>query len=230
MSGAVMILRHVEHSSSEPRRPRKSRTQTKLGVCILLFCLTLLPVLSSAKNDFPTNVELAGTAVDDAADRVVERFHLETDSVIAFNAGGESDVERFATGRLAARLSEKHRLISHSTDGSPDLTVTVVRADVRYNNPKRKRFWNHATLARKAEIELLCRVKNPSGLILAETITASREDRLPVSELERLEQGGLVFGIPDRPQSGWMTRLLEPLLAVAVTGTVIYLFFHIRSE
>jgi hypothetical protein len=196
----------------------------------MLFGLTLLPPFLFAEDGISTNVELAASAVEEAASRIVERFHLDADSTIGFDARGESNIERFVIGKLAARLSERFRLVSNPTDGSPDLAVTVVRADVRYGNPEGKRPWRRVELTRKAEVELLCKVKNGLGQIRAETITGSREDRISDSELESVEQGGLVFGIPDRPKRGLFSRWLEPILAAAVTGTVIYLFFHIRSE
>ena len=196
----------------------------------LSFAIFLFTAMFCAASEIPTNVELASLAVDDAAARIVEKFNLSADTILVFEATGDGEAGRFVTGKLAARLSEKFRLETNPSPGISKLSVSVVRAVVSYDHQERQRFWSRAWLTRRAEIALLCRFDDSRGRIQAEEIVATRSDRISLMMLESVEQDGIIFGKPKSSAGGWLSNWFEPILASAVTGIVVYLFFHIRSE
>ncbi len=67
------------------------------------------------------------------------------------------------------------------------------------------------------------------GVLSAGTLRPSKIDTVAVHNLGRLESGSAQFLHGDPPDDTFLDALAEPLVVIAATAVVVYLFFTIRS-
>ena len=183
-----------------------------------------------------TNLDLLSSVVDSVAVEAVSRLGLDSGTRVSLIENeSENDVSRFVLDRFTRFLMTKGVDVYTAVDTlKTDLKVSliVIKASLEYERWHRKGFLAGGDIERKAEVGISLRAVNgQSGRVVwVGDIVKNAIDRVPFSQLDRIEQGGVVLGRPSRPAGRGIRRWIEPVLVAATVGTAAYLFYVVRSR
>ena len=191
-----------------------------------------------AQSNVPTNLDLLSSVVDSVAAEVVRRLGLDTGSKVSLiesESEREREVSRFILDRFSHVLMTNGvdvytKVDTLETDFKVSLIVT--NASLEYEKWHRKGFLSGGDIERKAQVGISLRAVNgQSGRVeWVGDIAKNIGDHVPFSQLDRVEQGGLVLGRPSRPAGRGIRRWIEPVLVAATVATAAYLFYVVRSR
>jgi len=188
------------------------------------------------QSNVPTNLELFSSVVDSIAVEAVRRLGLESGTRISLiESESEYDASRFVRDRLTRVLVNDGVDVYTEVDTlKTDLKVSLIvtKASLEYENWQQKGFLSGGDIERKAEVGISLRaVEGQRGRVVwVGDIVKDAMDRVPCSQLDRVEQGGVVLGRPNRPAGRGIRRWIEPVLVAATVGTAAYLFYVVRSR
>ena len=204
-------------------------------ISLLVVNLVLFTTVASSPTSTPTptNMDLIVATVEDAADRALADVDgqdmLDSDSgavLVVSQAKHDANwlVEHVLVDRLLQRGFEVLSDSSVATDGNARLAYRVldlgIRATSRLRGSDVKRE-SHATLALQ-----LSRTGEETVLWQDET-TVFREDAVPKSQLELLQDSSYKFAKTELEEETW-SKFAEPVIVTTVLGGLIYLFFSNR--
>jgi hypothetical protein len=115
------------------------------------------------------------------------------------------------------------------TPGAWSLFYHIIEMKLSYPQVKRKGFFGHKLVTRKAKVNLSFRLEEKeSGKVLwIKRKTQEKSDVVEKQAIKFLNNASYPFLSPPLPED-LQTRYLEPALVAAVVGGLIYLFFANR--
>ena len=185
-----------------------------------------------------TNVELLASVAEDLASTGVARLKLSRGAkIFLLERGEKTAVTHFVVDQFCHGLMKQGvKIFTVDTDTSADkgvlLSLIVSRASVWYPKIYRKGFFGKAFLEREAEVNLSLRAVDEKSrkILWAGNLTGNKRNRIPLSELEFVEQKGFLLGRPDRPVEKGIRRWIEPIFVGGITAVIVYLFYSVRSR
>jgi len=202
-----------------------------------IFLITaFVAVLCHGQSMVPTNLELFSSVVDSVTVESMSRLGLDSGtSVFLIENESKHAVSRFVLDRFTHGLMNNGVDVYTAVDTlKTDLMVSfiVTKASLEYENWQQKGFLSGGDIERKAEVGISLRaVEGQSGRVVwVGDIVKNARDSISFSQLDRVEQGGVVLGRPNRPAGRGIKRWIEPVLVAATVGTAAYLFYVVRSR
>ena len=200
---------------------------------LLIFGILLLAVPLHAERPARNNLDRMKQAADSTAVLCARRFHFRPGERIRWVDPEDADpLHQFILTRIAGALSWNGIQVTPSQDfqsREDRFILTVAKAGILYKRALSKGPDSKSSVERIAEVKVAGRFFQ-SDSVFVDTVSVRLEDRLRRSDLESVEQGGALLGRPERPRSGFLTRILEPMLLVASLGWMVYSFYSIRSQ
>lgn len=217
------------------------RVIKKLANVFRIWEIALLVAFSSAglgmsQEKLPTNLELLSSVVDEIVKDGMRQCGIDSDSkVFLHQLNGESEVTRFILDRYVQGLLKRGVEIytkADSVDEGVFLSLIVTKASVSYDGISRRNFLGEGWVGRRAEVTLSVQaVNNRSRKVeWAGDLHGNMRDRIPLSKLNIVEQGGFILGKPERPRQRGIRKWIEPIVVLGTIGGVAYLFYSIRSR
>jgi hypothetical protein len=107
----------------------------------------------------------------------------------------------------------------------PRLSYEIEEAGVTYDRAGRGSFRRTVTLAVRHTLE------GPDGRLLQDRgCRDAFSDLVRSRDLDRIENSAFHETMGQRPEAGWMRRIVEPVVLTAATAIGVYLFFTLRSQ
>jgi len=207
--------------------------------------LTTAVVLTSALFALPlSNLELAEQAVGEACSSISDSVLASGIDSVRLEMSGDhpgnwlveqcikaemdgSGLVVLSTGGPSARESQP----AAPAAGAVALRVRPMELSVILGNTSRSWLVGPQKVERTVRCELYAELADSSGTVIGSVrSSASRSDRVPVSDLPELrgssDQAWLTGGEPQASTGG----LLEPLVVTGVVASLIYLFYSSRAE
>lgn len=123
------------------------------------------------------------------------------------------------------------RVHSPASEHSVRLDVQPSRADVVYEKTFQEGLFDEKKAVRVISVEFSAKVvKKPEGNVVFAGVRKEQfRDTVHLSSIDRLESPILKATQASLPSGSLFDRFVEPLVVLAATGVVIYLFFTVRS-
>lgn len=189
-----------------------------------------------SEQELLTNLDLVSLAVEEVVDEGMRHLGLGAgQKIFLVRSEKENNLSRFVVNCFCEGLMKREMTVFSKAGPVEEgviLFLVVSKAAVRYKGISRKGFLGRGWILRDAEVALSLRAVNGQSqkLVWVGELVGSKSDQVPVSELDFIEQGGLVLGRPHRPEDRGVRKWIEPLLAVGTVGLVAYLFYMVRSR
>lgn len=114
-----------------------------------------------------------------------------------------------------------------------DITANILFSPpvIRYSEPLSDGFFSSSKVQRSISVEAIFSFEETATrkLVWAGTIQKSFSDTLLFSDIDNIEQNGVIILKGERKPRKIFDSILDPLIITAATGIAIYLFFTIRS-
>ena len=213
----------------------------KLANVFRIWEIALVVALSStglgmSQEALPTNLELITSVVDEIVKDGMRQCGIDSGSKVFINkAIGVSEISSFILDRYVQGLLERGVDIYTVTDSVDEgilLSLIVTKASVSYDGIYRRRFLGNGWVGRMAEVTLSVQAVNARNRKIewAGDLHRNKSDRILLSKLNVVEQGGFLLGKPDRPRERGLRKWVEPIFVLGTVGVVAYLFYSIRSR
>lgn len=192
--------------------------------------------LGLSQEKLPTDLELLSSVVDEIVKDGMRQCGIDSDSKVFLNkANGENEISRFILDRYTQGLLKRGveiYTLADSVDEGVFLSLIVTKASVSYDGIYRRRFLGEGWVGRMAEVTLSVQAVNGRSRKIewAGDLHTNKSDRIPLSKLNIVEQGGFLLGKPDRPRERGIRKWIEPIFVLGTIGGVAYLFYSIRSR
>lgn len=182
-----------------------------------------------------TNLELMGRLIEEriVTDSLFMR-HIPEEEVLLNHQTEDSPLSRFVSSHLSnalIRLGKGVSIARDPLDVRPVLSWIAENVSIRYADPERPSFFSPVHYTRRVAVRLNVRITDgQNGRVRwSGPVEAQKSDTLSAKDLPFVEQGGAVFGHPDRPDAQSLRDWFEPAALIGVAGLIVYLFYSIRS-
>lgn len=190
-----------------------------LATCAALQ-LSVPTVARQAPGDPPSNLSildsLAASCIESFGD-TPHRFILQTEPAASF----------LRPALLTSLLSREREVYVDAPlpQGLPRLSVALDASRIVYRNADRQR------LERTVDLYLRGLLQDGEGRAVREDVCRRTfTDLVPERALDEIESSSRPVSHGERPTAGLRRRWLEPALFTTALGTIVYLFFSIRSR
>ncbi len=104
-------------------------------------------------------------------------------------------------------------------------------AVISYTDIRREGLFGEKTAERSVTVTMSVKVtqRSTGTVLLADDRTVSRIDRIPLSEIGRIEQSQLPITHGTLENEGIFSSLAEPVILIGALGVAVFLLFHVRS-
>jgi len=201
----------------------------RLPALFLVYPLLFVPAAAQQPVDNLTVLNhLAAGVVEDILDR------LAPDSSMTVVIRGQNPeragnwwVENWLLKKLQQRKVTDVFISPETMDSTVVIAFDIVTLGVRYLATDRKN-----RVQRHSELELAVRVyEDSTGRVkFFDNFAAQQSDTLSIRDAIRLQNRDVSFATAPLPQRQGITKFIEPFLVMAITATVVYLFFQLRSK
>ncbi len=224
---------------SAVRRPPLRKIFLILSSVFLTISLPLqvLADRNEQKNETPvSNEEFLRESVRALFDRTFIDFPRSESRFVLVNSEEKNDANWLLEDELISYLrSLEFQVALHPGSGQKDtpkawsLFYQIIEMQLSYPQVKRKGFFGHKLVTRKAKLNLSFRLEEKeSGKVLwTKRETEERSDVLEKQVIESLNNDSYTFLSPPLPED-LRSRYIEPALVATVVGGLIYLFFANR--
>ncbi len=123
----------------------------------------------------------------------------------------------------------KNILIGENSTGL-NVKYSLIDASVEYGEPEKDGFFGDFSTNRIIKYSGSILVLNNGAMLKNWEFSLSEEDRVPFSDIVKIENRALPFTqgrIPDEPL---FSSLLEPIIAIGTTVVTVFLLFSVRSN
>ena len=154
---------------------------------------------------------------------------LATEAPLPSTLSLETDAgSTFLRPALLAFLVSGERTVFVDTPPSPGvqrLSIALDATRIRYRRAGRN------YLRREVRLDVRALHREDDGRVIREEVCSrTYTDTIPKQALDELESPMHAVSLGERPPTGLRGRWLEPALLTTALGTVVYLFFSIRSQ
>lgn len=209
---------------------------------ILLFPLFLFCGVPSAaelpEDDIPTNLQWLESVLDSSLTNIVKQNVLKSNETVYLEVTSNDPVfNDFQQSYLRQKfLIDSNVTIVH---GNLDVNSYDKKLVIRWVNwkvifqKKKKMFWRKSKYLRNLLADFFVEVEdlNSSTVIYAKRNNYQLSDIINNEKLKSIRNIQLPFTMGQLIENkGIVSRLMEPVFLFAISGTVVYLFYSIRSE
>jgi len=209
--------------------------------CLWLFFLLISSstISTAAVNPPKTNLEWLTTVLDSTLNQLIQQSALSyDDTVIVMVTAADTAFVAFQLVWLRGRLLNNYRngvVINRAKDSvftGKQIHFRWLDWQVRYT-PVERKFWQKQRLQRNLLSDFFVEVLNCANdrLIYSQRFLYQQQDRVGIDEIKSIEQSGFGFtaGIFEQVNKGRHNRL-ESIFLLAISGTILYVFYAIRSR
>jgi hypothetical protein len=188
------------------------------------------------QNSNPTNLELLAGLSTRLADECILRMGMKPgDKVIIVENQNASEISKWITLSFNEGLFNNGLVVFTNEDSIKNgiaVSFTVTKAWIGYERSYRKSFLGSKWIIRSGDVHIfLSGVDHPNGQIVwTGNLEISKRDTIPEATLDSIEQGGEIIGKPQRPAVRGAQKWIEPILIAGALGSVVYLFYSVRSR
>ncbi|KPL04045.1 MAG: hypothetical protein AMJ73_04730 [candidate division Zixibacteria bacterium SM1_73] len=217
--------------------------KNKVILTLLVIFLTIsLPLQVFAENEElkrenpVSNEEFLRESVRNLLDKAFLDFPRAESKFIFVNSEEENPANWLLEDELVSHLrSLNFQVALHPSSRQNErlnawsLFYRIIQMELSYPQVKRKGFFGHKMVTRKAKLSFSFRLEEKeSGKILwTRKETEERSDMVKKHDIKYLNNDSYSFLSPSLPEDT-QTKYLEPALVAAVVGGLIYLFFASR--
>ena len=217
--------------------------KNKVILTLLVIFLTIsLPLQVFAENEElkrenpVSNEEFLRESVRTLLDKAFLDFPRTESKFIFVNSEEENPANWLLEDELVSHLrSLNFQVALHPSSRQNErlnawsLFYRIIQMELSYPQVKRKGFFGHKMVTRKAKLSFSFRLEEKeSGKILwTRKETEERSDMVKKHDIKYLNNDSYSFLSPSLPEDT-QTKYLEPALVAAVVGGLIYLFFASR--
>jgi len=212
---------------------------------ILLFvllsggCIPSIYAVDSAAN----NLEVFKSLVEQSTDQLINNASLSLDDILILDSQSDDRLSMFIDVWMMGQLkkngfdsiyvkspaNQAMKRHSNKSKRSVVLTYSVVEFDLKYKGERT--FWRNKSVGRYFSSDLLFNISNSDGYAQWNGhIKKSYQDYVLPAVLKKLENENVDFTQSKLPPKPVFKKYIEPLFVIGVTGTVIYLFYALRSK
>ncbi|MBN1154029.1 hypothetical protein JXB12_03830 [candidate division KSB1 bacterium] len=213
---------------------------------VLYLTLSLIPapVQATDHQTYDQNLTVFKTMVEGTVDQFVQEANLSKENKLIIDSQGNNDrramfIDVWMTGRLRDSgfdsiyvRSDYATVVTTDSTKTTDFVVikyNVVEFFVTYNGTRS--FWREKPVTRSFISNLMFHISDEHGYAKwSGTIKKDQTDIVPYSQLSKLETESIDFTRSTLPSKSIFSSYVEPLFVIGVTGTVIYLFYALRSK
>ncbi len=213
-----------------------------LGILIMLICNHLTSTVVGSKTiqaqNSLTNQQMLDNILDSTLTKMIDQNVLKNGEVIQIEViSTDSSFDNYQRTFLRQKLLSRLNVIL-STGNSKEyiadkkLILKWTQWDINYTLTK-KHFWQKSKYLRNFSADFFVEVEdlNSKTIIFAERFRFDENDTISKSKLKSIRNINLPFAMGNfTKKKGIMAGLVEPLFLFAISGTVVYLFYSIRSE
>ena len=121
-------------------------------------------------------------------------------------------------------------LIAQKNSNGFVLEYKITKIGIEYDYINRGLFRENK-VQRIAVLSVFVKLSKENGsIILSEVLEKNSTDTFFSSQLKQVNNPDFSFTFSEPPASFGVKKLIEPLIAIGVTGTIIYLFYSFRSK
>lgn len=208
---------------------------------IIFLSSTNLP--GSENQTYLPTLDVLKTLVEETVDQVLRVSNLSQDTKVILQSFDDQRTAAFIDVWMADRFrvsgfdslyvrSKYMRDLSQDTTkftNSVVINYRVIRFGVDYKG--QASFWRDRLITRRVFSDLMVTMFNTNGYIRwSGNVVKDRTDSVPYSFLKTLENENVDFTQSTQPSGSFFKKYLEPLFVLGVTGTVVYLFYALRSK
>lgn len=211
---------------------RHSRLLTKL-VCGVLFGAIFYRPLAGQTMPPVTNLQMMSRVIESAVQRSLVQLQTDSIKTVSIAMSADDPVMQFLHTQLVQTFRGEGWEVFVQADSlfqGVEVVWHPLEVSIQYPERIHSGLFRTSRIVRKASCNLFIEaVLIPQGKVVwTGTLSAQKQDTVSSSKINAIEQNGLIFGHPDRPQSGFL-KLFEPLAMLAGVAVLGYLFYAIRS-
>lgn len=110
------------------------------------------------------------------------------------------------------------------------LTYTVEEAKVKYGESFTKNFLGRNYIEREITLKGFAGINKPAENVTTAHFAYSEKDTVEYSTLKDMGNAAYPFTNPEIPSESFFSSIWEPVIAIGVAVTTIYLLFTVRSK
>ncbi len=205
---------------------------------LVLALVCLAATCAAEKNQYPTNLELIGQAVRQAADSMDIAPPPGPKPNLAIDAGQGSDAAWLLDSVLKKHLlglgwniqaNSKDR-DSTGTDGGYLLEMRIADLGLHYGRSWRRYVLGGKVVERVARVSLYYELIDLADdrVVVSSNVGSETVDVVPASRLSALSNPTYPFASPKLEKGQW-DRYLEGGLVMAIIGVLVYLFYSNKT-
>lgn len=213
-----------------------------LGILINLICIHLASTVANTKimqAQVPlNNQQWLENILDSILTKMIDHNVLKDGEVIQIEVISiDSSFNNYQRTFLRQKLLFGLNAIL-STENSKEyiadkkLLLRWIKWDINYTLTK-KHFWQKSQYLRNLTADFFVEIEdlNSKAIIFVERFRFDKNDTISKSKLKSIRNINLPFAMGNfTEKKGIMAGLVEPLFLFAISGTVVYLFYSIRSQ
>jgi hypothetical protein len=218
---------------------RSARPMKKITIAVLLVSLLCLAAACLAEDRvYPTNLELIGRAVRQAADSMRIEPPRGSQPLLEITAGQGEDAAWLLESVLKEQLIDLGWQVGTSSpvgdtvavSGGYLLKLRVAELALRYGRSWRRYLFGSKLVERVARVALYYELIDTSEdrVLVSSDVGGEVVDVVPASKLEMLSSPKYSFASPELEKSQW-DRYLEGGLVIAIIGVLVYLFYSNKT-
>jgi hypothetical protein len=214
--------------------------KTAAILCVFLLCLVgvYVGVCAAGDQSYPTNLELLGQAVRQAADSMRIDPPRGLAPLLEVRAGQGSDASWLLESVLKEHLLSvgwRIKADSQSADSSMGaggylLRIRIADLGLQYGRSWRRYVFGGKVVERVARVALYYELVNVADdrVEVSSNVGSEVVDVVPASILASLSSPKYTFASPQLEKSQW-DRYLEGGLVMAIIGVLVYLFYSNKT-
>ncbi len=161
----------------------------------------------------------------------IEKLSDKPDS-IQIILRGQRDTERWIVEKLRTEVLERGiTLLENNQDSSFQIIIEKIETQITYRGKNRSILLNYSNYEREIRAIISFFLKNEHNTVLFNFSGELKNiDLITRNSIEKVENRLLPFTVGSKAESKFIKRFLEPIIVTAVTISVVYLFFSLRSS
>ncbi len=215
-------------------------TYSKVFIRLASIIITLLfldsQLMSRGQSTSNTsNLEIMRRLINDLTDSIIAKTSYNSLKNIYLHLPTNQNfwlVEETVSSRLKEKDFRVFKLSNDSLSSGILLNINDSELKVTYGDIFREGLFGVKKTKRNVFARLnvqLLKMDN-NEILLGEIFKSQLSDTIFVSDIPNLETPTIPFTHAEISGDTMIDRLIEPFIIIGVTGTVVYLFFHVRSK
>ncbi len=200
-------------------------------ISFILLLISNFLYSNNCYSQIKTNQEVIKELVINEIFNSIEKLSDKPDS-IQIILRGQRDTERWIVEKLRTEVLERGiTLLENNQDSSFQIIIEKIETQITYRGKNRSILLNYSNYEREIRAIISFFLKNEHNTVLFNFSGELKNiDLITRNSIEKVENRLLPFTVGSKAESKFIKRFLEPIIVTAVTISVVYLFFSLRSS